>query len=66
MFRTFRIERFLMVMLAFGVTILTAGSRPRPAVAQEIRCYAMVCTGSGCIATQVPCPKNDIAEKPKP
>lgn len=65
MVRTFRIKHFLMVSLAFAATLLTAGSTPKLATAQEIRCYAMVCTGTGCIATQVPCPKNDIAEKPK-
>ena len=66
MFRTFRSGRLLAIGSAFAATIFTAGSMPNAAIAQEIRCYAMVCTDTGCIATQVPCPKNDIAEKPKP
>jgi hypothetical protein len=59
MFLTFRFRRFLVLGSTFVATVLAAGSMARPAAAQEIRCYAMVCTGSGCIATQVPCPKND-------
>jgi hypothetical protein len=50
--------------LAFASAALATGHGPNAAVAQEVRCYYMVCTGTTCIATQIPCPKSDIAEKP--
>lgn len=51
-----------------SICIIFAGAAfvvlSRPADAQETKCYLMVCTGSTCIATQIPCPKSDIVEKP--
>jgi hypothetical protein len=64
MLLTSRFRRFLVLGSTFVATVLAAGSMP--AAAQEIRCDATVSTGSGCSATQMPCPNNDGVEKPKP
>jgi len=65
MFRTSRFTRYLAIGSAFAGAAFAMGYDAKVAVAQEVRCYLMMCTGTACVATQIPCPKNDIAEKPQ-
>jgi hypothetical protein len=51
-------DRPLLSVFAIGVTA-------KLALAQETKCYLMVCTGSVCVANQIPCPKTDPT-KPAP
>jgi len=53
---------------AFGLALLgvfAIGVTAKLALAQETKCYLMVCTGSVCVANQIPCPKTDPT-KPAP
>ena len=45
--------------------IFAIGVTAKLALAQETKCYLMVCTGSVCVATQIECPKPS-PEKPAP
>jgi hypothetical protein len=53
---------------AFGLALLSVfsiGVTAKLALAQETKCYLMVCTGSVCVANQIECPKTD-PKKPAP
>jgi hypothetical protein len=65
MFINPRHRRYLLIGSALAGAAFTTGHGPNAAVAQEVRCYYMVCNGTTCVATQIQCPKNDIAEKPQ-
>lgn len=39
------------------------GSSPHAALAQETKCYLMVCTGTVCVARQIECPKTEEPEQ---
>jgi hypothetical protein len=44
-------------VLALGLALLAVGVTAKIALAQETKCYLMVCTGSVCVANQIECPK---------
>jgi hypothetical protein len=53
--------------LAFALLggVFAIGLTAKLALAQETKCYLMVCTGSVCVAHQIECPKPS-PEKPAP
>ncbi|MBB4636907.1 hypothetical protein FHS01_002928 [Longimicrobium terrae] len=57
--------RPLMLALATAGVLAGMGGSARLAYAQEVKCYLMVCTGSVCGATQIPCPPPPGEETPK-
>lgn len=57
--------RPLMVALAAAGGLAGMSASARIAYAQEVKCYLMVCTGSVCGATQIPCPPQPGEETPK-
>lgn len=53
------------VAVLAACAILSSAYGIREAVAQETKCYFMVCTGSVCVAQQVECPPDPEEETPK-
>lgn len=60
-----KVSRWAFLTLAVAGLALGTGNSVRDAYAQEVKCYLMVCTGSVCVANQVPCPAPPQEETPK-
>ena len=66
MARSFRPSRRTSVLAFALLGAFVTGVTAKLALAQEVKCYLMVCTGTTCVATQIKCPEDPKKPAPPP